>query len=109
MDTVFLGEGNLLDHIAAAELKAGEIKFLGTICTQVTVDAAVGQTVGLRSEGVIRVTKEDSSDEYDDGDAVIWNATAKAADPDGVDGTMGKAVNGGSADGEAYVYVKLNA
>lgn len=109
-ESVFIQEGAILDHVAAAELSAGDIMFLGTICVQVVTDAAVGQLVGLRSEGVIRLTKDATSDTYSDGAVVYWDDEGKVANTeDQSDGTVGKAVNGGSANGDVYVYVKLNA
>lgn len=108
-DTVFVQEGDVLDHVAAADLKAGELMFLGALCGQVVTDVASGELGGLRVRGVIRMTKETGTDLYSDGDPVLWNATNKTADPAGADGTVGVAVNGGSTASDTYVYVRLNS
>jgi predicted RecA/RadA family phage recombinase len=108
-DSVYVQDGDIINHKPASDVKAGELVFIGGKCGQIVVDAVSGEVVGLRMKGVIRLSKANMADVYADGDPVLWDATNKVAAIGGADGTVGMAVNGGSAATDSYVFVLLNS
>lgn len=108
-ETTFVQEGNLLDYTPVADTKAGVIIFRGNVCGQVAADIGANEVGALRTEGVIRVTKN-SGDVFDVAAAVDvhWDNTLKIASLIAADGLMGRAVGGG-ANGQTHVDVKINA
>ncbi len=98
--------GDIIDHVAAGALTAGDIVFKGTIAGQVTSTVVTGQLGGLRVRGVIRLAKA-SGDVFAGGAAVHYNSATKLANTTTANGKLGSAVGGGAA-GELFVDVLLN-
>lgn len=101
-------EGILLDYTndTGSDLKSGDIVFLGSLCCQVVVDIADGDSGSLRSQGVIKLTK----------DAAFSPVLGDKCDFDGTSLAVAAVANSGllmgtivSIDGDGdEVLVKLN-
>ena len=108
-DTIFRQEGDIIDRVFAADVKAGALVYTGTICGQVTNDVVVATNPlgALRVKGVIRVTKA-SATVFAAGAAVNYDTATKLGVTTGGAGPAGKAIADAPA-GQLYVDVLLNA
>ena len=108
MDTTFVQDGEIVDYTPAAAVVAGDMVFRGNMAYQVVTSAAVGQSVGLRHCGVIRLTKGSSTVfSIDAGGEVYWDSSTELASTDVTKPFVGVAVGGG-ANGDTYVDVMMN-
>jgi predicted RecA/RadA family phage recombinase len=105
-DTIFRQEADLIDITPAADLKAGAIVYVGTICGQVTNDVVANALGALRIKGVVRMTKA-SATVFAAGAAVNYDTASKLSVTTGGAGKAGSAAAAAPA-GQLYVDVILN-
>lgn len=71
--TKYEQQGDIIDYtVSGAAVKSGDIVVVGELVGQIVTDAAIGDLVGLRIEGVIHAPKL-SGDTVVAGDALYWD------------------------------------
>ena len=81
MATIFTGEGNIVDHIAAAPILSDDIVVMGDIVGVALTDIANAATGAVAIEGVFSVVKS-AGVAWVQGDSLDWDGAASDFDKD---------------------------
>ena len=75
----FKQDGRVMSHIAAAALSSGQVVKVGSILGVALADAAIGESVSVRVDGVFEVPKV-SAAVVAQGESLVWDVSAGAFD-----------------------------
>ena len=112
MAKTFIQEGKVLDYVAPADIKSGDVVVIGQLVGVALDDIASGETGPVQVEGVWELPKLDTA-VIAQGESVNWDVSASVFDANSAAPAAGDITDGcvaakDAANGDTTVWVKLN-
>lgn len=103
----YIQEGDVMDHIAAANLVSGQMILVGKRVGVVVADISTGQTGAVAMEGVFSAPKL-STDVVAQGDLLYWDDTNKRLTITATANTLAGYAFAAAGNGVAAVNININ-